>query len=111
MADLGVVALGIALDAQKKIKSMPNGFKPLGSVSTYNDLPASGNEVGDSYTVQNADADHKAGRYVWGQSGGILTWYYLDGDVDYVSQTEFNEFVNNPMTIEEVDALFEEVEA
>lgn len=94
-------AKGKAEDALDKIRELPNGYHSLGEVESYSDLPASGNEIGDSYTVREADEDHKAGRYVWGTSKGQLVWYYLDGDNDYATQTELDEGLDGMIEVGE----------
>lgn len=84
------LARALALNSAKKIKDLAQGYHSLGSVDSYSELPTSGNNIGDSYTVQHADSTHRAGRYVWGKSKGQLVWYYLDGDNDYVSESELD---------------------
>ena len=93
-----MIARGLAVKAQKgvdvvneRINQLPNGYIAKGEVPTYADLPLTGNEIGDSYTVQNADPEHKAGHYAWGYSHGVLKWYYSDGDNDYATQTELED--------------------
>lgn len=82
-----IIARALALANAKKIKNLPNGYKAKGSVPTINDLPMVGNEIGDLYVV--ADTGKK---YAWGRSNGILRWYPVEGDNDFVEQTEFSEY-------------------
>lgn len=82
-----IIARALALSNAKKIRELPNGYRAKGSVPTIADLPISGNEIGDMYTISSTGQ-----KYAWGKSGGILTWYKVNGDNDFVEQSEFNDF-------------------
>lgn len=87
--------------ANSRIDQLPNGYHSLGEKETFSELPATGNEVGDSYTVRTADSEHKAGRYVWGTSKGQLVWYYLDGDNDYITETEMQDKIADDLVTDD----------
>lgn len=63
--------LNDALDALGRI------FTLKGSVATANDLPATGNSIGDVYYVSSEDKS-----YVWITDNGVEKWYQLSGTIN-----------------------------
>jgi len=77
----------------KKIASLGRVFNYKGKVTTAQDLPTTGNRVGDVYYVVEADAE-----YVWIVKDGTETWEELGAVIDlsgYYTKTEAdNKFVD-----------------
>lgn len=66
-----------------------------GTVSTYSNLPSSGNKIGDVYNIENADSTHgiKAGDNVaWDGSD----WDKLGGDIDLSSKQDVIQYSTMP---------------
>ena len=70
-----------------------------GSVATYDDLPALGNEVGDIYDVRDTGANYAWTGTAWDALGQIVDVQALedeiDGKVDKVTELLINEIVPN----------------
>lgn len=73
------------------IAALPKGVVYKGAVSYYADLPQSGQEVGDCYTVKyegTTGTVPNGSEYVWGLYEGTLQWILLGKQVSFTySQT------------------------
>lgn len=83
-----IIARGMAAGAKKyaqdAIAALPNGLVYRGQVNYYSDLPTSGVEVGDCYTVKYAGSSGSVPsgvEYVWGPDGGVNTWIEIGPDM------------------------------
>lgn len=69
-----------------------NVFKLKGSVSTIEDLPSTGNEIGDVYYVETEEVG-----YIWLEKSGTLQWEQLGLPIDlsnYYNKTETDNLIN-----------------
>lgn len=81
-----------------KIDAFPGGFSYKGAVDYYDDLPSSGNTVGDCYSILykgSSGTEPDNSRYAWGEIDGVEQWI----EINPVPET---------MTAEDVDDLWED---
>lgn len=73
------------------LNSAKLGIKYKGAVNYYNNLPATGNKIGDAYTVKYAGSSGTTPdgtEYVWGELGGVVQW--IDFSKDCYTKSEIN---------------------
>lgn len=90
------------LNDYAKKSDIASVYKYKGTVSTYAELPSSDQQVGDTYNVETADAEHnvKAGDNV---SWNGTAWDVLAGTVDLSGYVEDADLVE--ITTEEIDDI------
>lgn len=70
-------------------------FNLLGSVATVQDLPSTGNTVGDVWYVQNQNSG-----YIWINDDGTLRWEQLGATIDltnYYTKSEVNALITGAL--------------
>lgn len=78
------------------LNSAKLGVKYKGAVNYYNDLPATGNEIGDAYTVKYAGSSGTTPdgtEYVWGELSGVTQW--IDFSKDCYTKSEINTLLSS----------------
>ena len=84
-------------------KAVAGAYKPKGSVATYDDLPTTGNTVGDVYNVLDTGAN-----YVWVEENGVGYWDKLGETINW---EEYNEtfLAAGFLQASEIDSVPEEL--
>ena len=93
----GIIALAYAKSKtaaiSQQISDLPNGFNFKGAVDYVSDLPATGNESGDTYTVRYAGSSGDTPidqRYAWGDDGGTDAWIPITPDLIALTNAEID---------------------
>ena len=91
------------LSGYAKTSDISSMYKYKGSVDSYDKLPTSGQKVGDSYNVVNADSSHgikKGDNVVWNGT----EWDVLSGTVDLSGYLDKNTYTIATST--DIDSIF-----